>query len=264
MFYEPVELCRYCSSPIKRPQTPRAFRNERRSELEASFRAISVGLVIVLVFVLCLRRVHASTKSSRGGTSIFVHCGSVTCTAVFSSRSASYIFFEYTRNDRQTSSINAAASWHGSFSACRRPPSLPPSLPRFTSQVLERFGVPLEDGGRRLIVTRTVGGKGSSASVNGYSVKVRYVLRKEQSHSDKLNLNNRQLCRRAFSLSLLSLGSLLLQAGMERTDLLVLHLLNLLCFERLHVCRRGFRLALPAARFLPLCMGAARCSTPLF
>lgn len=32
--------------------------------------------------------------------------------------------------------------------------------------------MPLEDGGRRLTVTRTVGGKGSSASVNGCSVKV--------------------------------------------------------------------------------------------
>lgn len=40
-------------------------------------------------------------------------------------------------------------------------------------QVLERFGVPLDADGRRLSVTRTVGGKGSSASVNGCSVKVR-------------------------------------------------------------------------------------------
>lgn len=110
MFYEPVELCRYCSSPIKRPQTPRAFRNERRSELEASFRAISIGLVVVVVFVLCLRRAHASTKSSRGGTSIFifVHCGSVTCTAVAIALHP-IVFFEFTRYDRQTSSINAAA-----------------------------------------------------------------------------------------------------------------------------------------------------------
>lgn len=47
--------------------------------------------------------------------------------------------------------------------------------PRVTSvtQLLERFGVPVEDEGRRLSVTRTVGGKGSSASVNGCSVKVR-------------------------------------------------------------------------------------------
>ncbi|CAM9114557.1 unnamed protein product [Hapterophycus canaliculatus] len=41
-----------------------------------------------------------------------------------------------------------------------------------TAEVLERFGVPLADGGRRLSVTRTVGGKGSSAAVNGCSVKV--------------------------------------------------------------------------------------------
>ncbi|CAM9828225.1 unnamed protein product [Ectocarpus sp. 6 AP-2014] len=41
-----------------------------------------------------------------------------------------------------------------------------------TAEVLERFGVPLADGGRRLRVNRTVGGKGSSASVNGCSVKL--------------------------------------------------------------------------------------------
>ncbi|CBN78137.1 conserved unknown protein [Ectocarpus siliculosus] len=41
-----------------------------------------------------------------------------------------------------------------------------------TAEVLERFGVPLVDGGRRLKVNRTVGGKGSSASVNGCSVKL--------------------------------------------------------------------------------------------
>ncbi|CAM9955122.1 unnamed protein product [Ectocarpus fasciculatus] len=41
-----------------------------------------------------------------------------------------------------------------------------------TAKVLERLGVPLEDDGRRLRVNRTVGGKGSSASVNGCSVKV--------------------------------------------------------------------------------------------
>lgn len=39
-------------------------------------------------------------------------------------------------------------------------------------QLLQRFGAPLADGGRKLSVTRTVGGKGSSASVNGCSVKV--------------------------------------------------------------------------------------------
>ncbi|CAM9159702.1 unnamed protein product [Scytosiphon promiscuus] len=41
-----------------------------------------------------------------------------------------------------------------------------------TAEVLERFGVPLVDDGRRLSVIRTVGGKSSSASVNGCSVKV--------------------------------------------------------------------------------------------
>eukprot|EP00752_Nemacystus_decipiens_P011182 g9936.t1 len=41
-----------------------------------------------------------------------------------------------------------------------------------TTEVLKRLGVPLEDGGRRLTVTRTVGKKGSSASINGFSVKV--------------------------------------------------------------------------------------------
>lgn len=50
--------------------------------------------------------------------------------------------------------------------ALLRPPS------RAAMQILERFGVPLEDGGRRLRVNRTVGAKGSSASVNGCSVKV--------------------------------------------------------------------------------------------
>lgn len=43
-------------------------------------------------------------------------------------------------------------------------------------QLLEHFGVPVEDGGRRLKVTRTVGGKGSSASVNGCSIKVSFEI----------------------------------------------------------------------------------------
>eukprot|EP00904_Undaria_pinnatifida_P013142 jgi/Undpi1/8959/HiC_scaffold_26.g11420.m1 len=41
-----------------------------------------------------------------------------------------------------------------------------------TAKLLKQFGVPVEDDGRRLKVARTVGGKGSSASVNGCSIKV--------------------------------------------------------------------------------------------
>lgn len=40
-------------------------------------------------------------------------------------------------------------------------------------KVLERFGVPIDGDGRRMRVSRTVGGKGSSASINGCPVKVR-------------------------------------------------------------------------------------------
>ena len=43
-------------------------------------------------------------------------------------------------------------------------------------QLLKQFGVPVEDDGRRLKVARTVGGKGSSASVNGCSIKVSFEI----------------------------------------------------------------------------------------
>lgn len=45
----------------------------------------------------------------------------------------------------------------------------------FGSKVLTRLGVPLADGGRKLSVTRIVGGKGSSAIINGCAVKVSHL-----------------------------------------------------------------------------------------